>query len=54
MYADSIKEKFESGSIKHIQLKGHKKAITCIQFHPNKKYIYSASKDCSIIKWDIE
>ncbi|KRX03609.1 WD40-repeat-containing domain [Pseudocohnilembus persalinus] len=54
MYADKIAEKFENGNYKTIQLKGHKKNITCMQFDPSKQFLYSASKDTSIIKWDIE
>ncbi|KAL6112018.1 rrp9 [Pungitius sinensis] len=35
-------------------LRGHKLPITCLVISPDEKYIYSAAKDCSIIKWDVE
>uniref|UniRef100_A0A0L8GPK9 Ribosomal RNA-processing protein 9 n=1 Tax=Octopus bimaculoides TaxID=37653 RepID=A0A0L8GPK9_OCTBM len=34
-------------------LKGHKLPITCIVITPDNNYIFSASKDCSIIKFDV-
>ncbi|XP_075966921.1 U3 small nucleolar RNA-interacting protein 2 isoform X1 [Anarhichas minor] len=35
-------------------LRGHKLPITCLVISSDDKYIYSAAKDCSIIKWDFE
>ncbi|XP_038553015.1 U3 small nucleolar RNA-interacting protein 2 isoform X2 [Micropterus salmoides] len=35
-------------------LKGHKLPITCLVITFDDKYIFSAAKDCSIIKWDVE
>ncbi|XP_056324273.1 U3 small nucleolar RNA-interacting protein 2 isoform X1 [Danio aesculapii] len=35
-------------------LRGHKLPITCLVITPDEKHIFSASKDCSIIKWDVE
>ncbi|XP_034022254.1 U3 small nucleolar RNA-interacting protein 2 [Thalassophryne amazonica] len=35
-------------------LRGHKLPITCLVITPNDKCIFSAAKDCSIIKWDVE
>uniref|UniRef100_A0A8C3AD32 U3 small nucleolar RNA-interacting protein 2 n=1 Tax=Cyclopterus lumpus TaxID=8103 RepID=A0A8C3AD32_CYCLU len=35
-------------------LRGHKLPITCLVISSDDKYIYSAAKDCSIIKWDVE
>ncbi|XP_038128914.1 U3 small nucleolar RNA-interacting protein 2 isoform X1 [Cyprinodon tularosa] len=35
-------------------LRGHKLAITCLAVTPDDRCIFSAAKDCSIIKWDIE
>uniref|UniRef100_A0A665TQ70 U3 small nucleolar RNA-interacting protein 2 n=1 Tax=Echeneis naucrates TaxID=173247 RepID=A0A665TQ70_ECHNA len=35
-------------------LRGHKLPITCLVISPDDKYIFSAAKDCSIIKWDVE
>ncbi|KAJ7316713.1 hypothetical protein JRQ81_002875 [Phrynocephalus forsythii] len=35
-------------------LRGHRLPITCLVISPDDKYIFSAAKDCSIIKWDAE
>ncbi|XP_076860865.1 U3 small nucleolar RNA-interacting protein 2 isoform X2 [Brachyhypopomus gauderio] len=35
-------------------LRGHKLSVTCLVITPDEKHIFSASKDCSIIKWDVE
>ncbi|KAM4612649.1 U3 small nucleolar RNA-interacting protein 2 isoform 2-T2 [Polymixia lowei] len=35
-------------------LRGHKLPVTCLVISPDDKYIFSAAKDCSIIKWDVE
>ena len=35
-------------------LKGHKKAITDFVFTKDEKRIYSVSKDCCILEWDLE
>ncbi|XP_061905103.1 U3 small nucleolar RNA-interacting protein 2 isoform X1 [Entelurus aequoreus] len=35
-------------------LRGHKLPITCLVISPDDKSIFSAAKDCSIIKWDVE
>ncbi|KAG8007743.1 U3 small nucleolar RNA-interacting protein 2 [Nibea albiflora] len=35
-------------------LRGHKLPITCLVITSDEKYIFSAAKDCSIIKWDVE
>uniref|UniRef100_A0A8C4ID19 U3 small nucleolar RNA-interacting protein 2 n=1 Tax=Dicentrarchus labrax TaxID=13489 RepID=A0A8C4ID19_DICLA len=35
-------------------LRGHKLPITCLVITSDDKYIFSAAKDCSIIKWDVE
>ena len=32
----------------------HKLSVTCVVISPDNKYIFSASKDCSIVKWDFE
>lgn len=55
-YADKILSRFQEkqGKLETITLKGHKKCITCLEISPNLKYAYSASKDKSIIKWDLE
>uniref|UniRef100_A0A6J0UH88 U3 small nucleolar RNA-interacting protein 2 isoform X1 n=1 Tax=Pogona vitticeps TaxID=103695 RepID=A0A6J0UH88_9SAUR len=35
-------------------LQGHRLPITCLVISPDDKYVFSAAKDCSIIKWDVE
>lgn len=35
-------------------LRGHKLPVTCLVISPDDKNIFSAAKDCSIIKWDVE
>uniref|UniRef100_H2T4F1 U3 small nucleolar RNA-interacting protein 2 n=1 Tax=Takifugu rubripes TaxID=31033 RepID=H2T4F1_TAKRU len=35
-------------------LRGHKLPITCLVITSDDKHIFSAAKDCSIIKWDVE
>ncbi|KAF7664663.1 hypothetical protein LDENG_00170090 [Lucifuga dentata] len=35
-------------------LRGHKLPVTCLVITPDDKCIFSAAKDCSIIKWDVE
>lgn len=35
-------------------MKGHKKAITCLEWMPDNKSLITGSKDCSLIRWDIE
>ncbi|KAA0707540.1 U3 small nucleolar RNA-interacting protein 2 RRP9 -like protein [Triplophysa tibetana] len=35
-------------------LRGHKLSVTCLVITPDENYIFSASKDCSIIKWEVE
>ncbi|XP_030633350.1 U3 small nucleolar RNA-interacting protein 2 [Chanos chanos] len=34
--------------------RGHKLSVTCLVITPDEKHIFSASKDCSIIKWEVE
>ncbi|XP_030584324.1 U3 small nucleolar RNA-interacting protein 2 isoform X1 [Archocentrus centrarchus] len=34
--------------------RGHKLPITCLVISSDDKYIFSAAKDCSIIKWDVK
>ncbi|XP_032050130.1 U3 small nucleolar RNA-interacting protein 2 [Aythya fuligula] len=35
-------------------LRGHQQPITCLVISPDDKFIFSASKDGSVIKWDVE
>lgn len=35
-------------------LKGHKKAITALEWMPDDKSVMTSSKDCCLIRWDLE
>lgn len=35
-------------------LRGHQLPIVCLVISPDSKHIFSASKDCTVIKWDVE
>uniref|UniRef100_S4R828 Ribosomal RNA processing 9, U3 small nucleolar RNA binding protein n=1 Tax=Petromyzon marinus TaxID=7757 RepID=S4R828_PETMA len=35
-------------------LRGHQLPIVCLVISPDSKHIFSASKDCTLIKWDVE
>tara|TARA_B110000285_G_C15015365_1_gene558761 strand:- start:799 stop:1065 length:267 start_codon:yes stop_codon:yes gene_type:complete len=35
-------------------MKGHKKAITHLEWMPDNKRVITSSKDCNMIMWDIE
>jgi WD40 repeat protein len=35
-------------------LKGHKKAITCLEWLPDNSKIITASKDCNLALWDLQ
>ena len=35
-------------------MKGHKKAITAMEWMPDNRKIITASKDCNLIMWDLE
>ncbi len=51
--ADEFKP--EERKLKTHFLKGHKKAITALEWMPRStKELFTASKDCCIIKWDLE
>nr|XP_033782503.1 U3 small nucleolar RNA-interacting protein 2 [Geotrypetes seraphini] len=34
-------------------LRGHQRPITCLVISPDDQHIFSAAKDCTIIKWDV-
>lgn len=34
--------------------RGHKLSVTCVVVSSSEKYLFSGSKDCSIIKWSLE
>ena len=44
----------EDAEYDRVFLKGHKKAITALDWMPDNKSIITASKDCNLILWDIE
>ncbi|XP_069101612.1 U3 small nucleolar RNA-interacting protein 2-like [Argopecten irradians] len=35
-------------------LRGHQLSVTCVVISPDSRHIFTGSKDCSIIKWDIQ
>lgn len=35
-------------------MRGHQLSVTAVRISDDEKFIYSASKDCNIIKWNIE
>jgi len=37
-----------------ITLKGHSRAVTAVAISDDEKTVYSASKDCNIIRWNLE
>lgn len=37
--------------IKHLHCKDHKQPITCMTISQDCKWLFTASKDCSIVKW---
>lgn len=41
-------------NIVELRNRNHAKAITCTVISPDDKYVYSCSKDSSIIQWDLE
>ncbi|KAK3101547.1 hypothetical protein FSP39_004378 [Pinctada imbricata] len=36
-----------------IIFRGHQLSVTCTVISPDNRYVFSASKDCSVIKWDV-
>lgn len=52
----NIAENYGSADAEYDRLfiKGHKKAITALEWMPDNKSIITASKDCNLILWDIE
>ncbi|XP_077987233.1 U3 small nucleolar RNA-interacting protein 2-like isoform X2 [Glandiceps talaboti] len=50
-----VAESYEEPTVDDIKvLRGHQLPITCLVISPDDKFIFSAAKDCSIIKWNIE
>nr|XP_005987145.2 PREDICTED: U3 small nucleolar RNA-interacting protein 2 [Latimeria chalumnae] len=51
----SIAKDYQPFETKNIRvLRGHQLPVTCLVISPDDKYIFSAAKDCTIIKWDVE
>lgn len=44
---------YESDSIKYLK-NGHKSSVTCLCLSSDDKYIFSGSKDSSLVKWCVE
>ncbi|PSN50565.1 hypothetical protein C0J52_14763 [Blattella germanica] len=45
---------YDSESIQLLRCKDHKLPITCLVVSADNKFVYSASKDCGIVKWSLE
>lgn len=43
----------DNNGIQFLRCKEHKLAITCLVISSDNKFIYSASKDCGIVKWSL-
>lgn len=50
----NLADDFTSGEHERFFLKGHKKAITALEWNVDNKSIFTASKDCCLIQWDLE
>lgn len=44
----------DEADYQRVFLKGHKKAITALEWAPDNRSVFTASKDCCIIQWDLE
>lgn len=49
-----VADKLDLSASTTVFIKGHKKAITDFVFSKDEKRIYSVSKDCCILEWDLE
>jgi ribosomal RNA-processing protein 9 len=49
-----VAQDYTERSLEKHFLKGHKKAITSLQWMPDDKSVITASKDCCLIRWDLE
>lgn len=50
--ADSY-ETVDPNSIRHLQSKDHKQPITCTAVSQDCQLLFTASKDCTIVKWSM-
>lgn len=46
-------EKVDEALIKHLHCKDHRRPITCLTIANDCQFFYSASKDCTIVKWSM-
>lgn len=46
-------EAVDPSTIRHLQCKDHKKPITCLAISQDCQLLFSASKDCTIVKWSL-
>lgn len=44
----------DPNSLQITYMRGHQLPVTAVRISDDEKYIYSASKDCNIIKWSVE
>ena len=44
---------YNLGGVQLLRCKEHKLAITCVVISSDNKFMYSASKDCAIVKWSL-
>ena len=50
----NIADHFTSGDFETVFLKGHKKAITALEWSQDNRSVFTASKDCCLLQWDLE
>ncbi len=50
--ADSY-DKIDETLIKHLHCKDHKQPIMCLTISPDCQSLFTASKDCTIVKWSL-
>ncbi|XP_076357390.1 U3 small nuclear riboprotein factor 55K isoform X2 [Tachypleus tridentatus] len=49
-----LADKLETVTLDDLRvLRGHQLPVTCLVISPDSQYIYTGSKDCSVIKWNI-
>lgn len=49
-----IAKEFKDCEYDKVFIKGHKKAITALEWSHDNKSVFTASKDCCLIQWDLE
>lgn len=43
----------DTSQIKHFRCKDHKQPITCLTLSNDSQWLFTASKDCTIVKWSL-